>query len=305
MKFSVWPNFSRPWDELAAFALHTEAAGWHCLWYADHYMGNTGDATINSADAGGLECWAAVGALASLTSRIRLGTLVSPTTIHHPAILANRAASIDRISGGRLTLGLGAGWQINEHAAYGIDLFGAGDRVTRFDEAIQIVRLLLSQPRTTFAGKHFQVTDAPCDPKPLQSPLPILVGTSGPRMSRISARHADEWNVWGTPERVAEALVVMDEACAAVGRDPSTLRRSTQGLVFVVDNDVTAAKIRAAAPADRSLIGTTEFLTEQIGRYMELGIDEFILPDFTLGNSASERLDNYDRFAAEVVSHFS
>ena len=305
MKFSVWPTFSRPWEELAAFALHTEAAGWHCLWYADHYMGNTGDASITATDEGGLECWAAIGALASLTSRIRLGTLVSPTTVHHPAILANRAASIDRISGGRLTLGLGAGWQINEHAAYGIDLFEAGDRVTRFEEAIQIVRSLFTEARTTFVGKHFQITDAPCDPKPVQSPLPILVGTSGPRMSRISARHSDEWNVWGTPERVAEAAVVMDEACAAVGRDPSTLRRSTQGLVFMVDNDATAAKLRAAAPADRSLIGNTAFLTEQIGRYADLGIDEFILPDFTLGHSATERLEKYDRFAAEVIPHFA
>ena len=180
-----------------------------------------------------------------------------------------------------------------------------GGRVTRFDEAIQIVRSLLGEPRTTFSGKHFQITEAPCEPKPIQSPLPILVGTSGQRMSRIVARHGDEWNVWGTPERVREASMVMDEACVAVGRDPSTLRRSTQGLVCMVDDDATAAKIRAVAPADRSLIGTTAFLTEQIGRYIELGIDEFILPDFTLGNSAAERLDRYDRFAAEVVAHFS
>lgn len=303
MKFSVWPNFSRPWDELLAFAKHTEATGWHCLWYADHYMANTGDATIS--DEGGLECWAAMGALAAVTERMRLGTLVSPTTIHHPAILANRAASIDQISGGRLILGMGAGWQINEHQAFGIDLFEPGDRVTRFDEAIQIVRSMLSEKRTTFTGKHFQITDAPCEFKPIQSPLPILVGTSSRRMSRIAARHADEWNVWGTPETVATKIGPIDEACAAVGRDPKTLRRSSQGLVFHIDDEATAAKIRANAPADRSLIGGTAYLVEQMGAYRDLGIDEFILPDFTLGRSASERLDAYDRFWSEVVSQLS
>ena len=300
MKFSVWPMYSRPWDELIAFARHTEAAGWHCLWYADHYMGNTGTAEVS--DEGGLECWAAIAALAGATSTIRLGTLVSPTTVHHPAVLANRAASIDRISNGRLVLGLGAGWQINEHNAYGIELFEPGDRVTRFDEAIQILRAMLSQPRTTFVGKHFTITDAPCEPKAVQQPLPILVGTSSPRMSRIAARHADEWNVWGTPERVAEAVPVIDGACDAVGRDRATLRKSTQAMVFMTDDADRAAKIRANAPADRTLIGSTAFLVDQMGRYAELGIDEFILPDFTLGRTAQERFDAYDRFAAEVIA---
>jgi probable F420-dependent oxidoreductase len=300
MKFSVWPMYQRPWDELIAFARHAEAGGWHCLWYADHYMGNTGTAEIS--DEGGLECWAAIAALAGATSTIRLGTLVSPTTVHHPAILANRAASIDRISNGRLILGIGAGWQINEHAAYGIELFEPGDRVTRFDEAIQILRSMLSEPRTTFVGKHFTITDAPCEPKPVQRPLPILVGTSSPRMSRIAARYADEWNVWGTPERVAEAVPVIDAACDAVGRDRATLRKSTQAMVFMTDDADKAAKIRVSAPADRTLIGSTAFLVDQMGRYAELGIDEFVLPDFTLGRTTQERFDAYDRFAAEVIA---
>ncbi len=303
MKFSVWPMYSRPWDELIAFARHAEAAGWHCLWYADHYMGNTGTAEIS--DEGGLECWAAIAALAGATSTIRLGTLVSPTTVHHPAILANRAASIDRISNGRLILGIGAGWQINEHTAYGIELFEPGERVTRFDEAIQIIKSMLSQPRTTFAGKHFTITDAPCEPKPVQQPLPILVGTSSPRMSRIAARHADEWNVWGTPERVAEAVPVIDAACDAVGRDRATLRKSTQAMVFMTDDADKAAKIRANAPADRSLIGSPAFLVDQMSAYAELGMDEFILPDFTLGRTTQERFDSYDRFAAEVIAQLS
>ena len=304
MKFSVWPSFERPWHELLNFARHVdggESGDWHCLWFADHYMMDRPDGSVS--DDPGLECWATVGALAAVTSRVRLGTLVAPTTVHHPAILANRAATIDQISGGRFILGLGAGWQVNEHTAYGIELFEAGDRVTRFDEAIQITRMLLSQPRSTFAGRFFSVTDAPCEPKPIQSPLPILVGTSGPRMSRIAARWADEWNVWGTPERVKTASVVMDAALEQEGRSPAKLRRSAQALVFMVDDPAVAEKIRANAPADRSLVGSPAQLTEMIGQYKELGIDEFILPDFTLGKSAQQRTDTYDRFWSEVAVH--
>ncbi len=304
MKFSVWPSFARPWHELLAFARHIDSGehgDWHCLWYADHYMSDQPNGAVSSDPA--LECWAVVGGLAASTSRIRLGTLVSPTTVHHPAILANRSATVDQMSGGRFTLGMGAGWQVNEHQAYGIELFDAGPRVTRFDEAIQITRMMLRKPRTTFAGQFFSVTDAPCEPKPVQSPLPILVGTSGPRMSRIAARWADQWNVWGTPETVAKASTVIDRALELEGRGPGGLLRSTQALVFLVDDPAVTEKIRANAPADRSLVGRPSYLVDEIGKYRDSGIDEFILGDFTLGKSASERLDAYDRFWAEVAVH--
>jgi alkanesulfonate monooxygenase SsuD/methylene tetrahydromethanopterin reductase-like flavin-dependent oxidoreductase (luciferase family) len=304
MKFSVWPSFARPWDELLNFARHIDSGDfgdWHCLWYADHYMSDRPEGAVSDDPA--LECWATVGALASTTAKVRLGTLVSPTTVHHPAILAKRAATIDQISGGRFILGMGAGWQRNEHAAYGIELYEAPDRVTRFEEAIQITRMMLHQPRTTFEGRFFSVTDAPCEPKPVQTPLPILVGTSGPRMSRITARWADEWNVWGTPERVKAKGAVIDQALAAEGLEPNKLRRSAQALVFMVDDPAVVDNMRANAPADESLIGGSAQLTDMIGGYKELGIDEFILPDFTLGKSASERMDTFDRFWAEVAVH--
>ena len=139
-------------------------------------------------------------AVAAVTERVRIGSLVAPTSVHHPAVLANRAATIDHISDGRLVLGIGAGWQINEHHAYGIELEPPATRVDRFEEAIQIVRSLFTNERTTFDGAHYTIPDAPMDPKPVQSPLPILVGTASPRMLRITATHADEWNTWGAPE---------------------------------------------------------------------------------------------------------
>jgi alkanesulfonate monooxygenase SsuD/methylene tetrahydromethanopterin reductase-like flavin-dependent oxidoreductase (luciferase family) len=301
MKFSVWPSFARPFDELLAFVKHVEDTGWHGLWYADHYMPDLPDGVVSDGPA--FEAWTILSALSIATSRLRLGTLVSPTTAHHPALLAKRAATIDQMSNGRFILGIGAGWQVNEHQAYGIELFGAKDRVDRFEEAIQIVQSMLRNPRTTFAGQHFAFTDAPCEPKPVQSTLPVLVGTGGPRMSRITARHADEWNVWGNPTRVREAIGVIDAACHKVGRDPSSLRRTAQGLFFLVDNDEKAAKLRASAPGDRSLIGSVTELIDIMNEFAEMGIDEFIVPDFTLGRDAAERIDTYDRLRVEVLAH--
>src|SRR5579862_8318872 len=192
-------------------------------------MPNTGDLTPARGDI--YECWALLPALAAVTTRMRIGTLVSPTSVHHPALLAKRAATIDVLSGGRMVLGLGAGWQVNEHHAYGIDLEPPGKRVSRFEEAIQIVRSMLAQDSTTFHGAHYDITDAPCDPKPVQSPLPILVGTRGPRMLRITARYASEWNTWGGPDQAAGRRAALIEACDQVGRDPATMRTSVNAFV--------------------------------------------------------------------------
>jgi alkanesulfonate monooxygenase SsuD/methylene tetrahydromethanopterin reductase-like flavin-dependent oxidoreductase (luciferase family) len=130
-----------------------------------------------------------------------------------------------------------------------------------------------------------------------------MVGTGGPRMSAITARHADEWNVWGNHERVGDALDVINRSCDKAGRDPKTLRRTAQAFVFFADNAEHAEKIRLRAPADRSLIGNADQLVEQISWYANAGIDEFIVPDLTLGKTASERLDSYERLRTEVIPH--
>lgn len=302
MRFSVWPSFERPWDELVAFARHVEQQGWDGLWYADHYMPNTPDGA--PADGYALECWSVLAGLAAAVPRLRLGSLVSPTTVHHPALLANRAATIDQMSGGRLVLGIGAGWQVNEHAAYGFELFEPKDRVDRFAEAIEIVRRLLRDERTTLEGRHFRVVDAPCDPKPVQDPLPILVGTGSPRMMRLTARFADEWNTWGTPAGVRDRMAALDAACEAEGRDPATVARCAQALVFLSDDESFLEKVRANAPADRSIIGTPAQLAEVVADYAAAGLDELIVPDFTMGSTPETRRDAFDRFLAEVAAPF-
>jgi probable F420-dependent oxidoreductase len=268
-----------------------EAAGWDGVWLADHYMPDTGDSTPARGDV--YECWALLPALAAITERVRIGTLVSPTSVHHPALLANRAATVDRLSGGRFVLGLGAGWQLNEHRAYGIDLEPPGKRVNRFEEAIQIVATMLSQDSTTFHGACYTITDAPCDPKPVQSPLPILVGTRGPRMLAITARHASEWNTWGSPDQAAPHRAALMEACAQAGRDPATMRTSVNA--FVGLDAPTRPGGRAA------IFGSAAELADQLGHYADLGFDEFIVPDWNLGTDTSRRADAVARVKAEVL----
>ncbi len=299
MKFSMWPNMNRPTAEVLDLARIADTEGWHGFWYADHYMPNTGSETIEPGDTH--ECWAMLPAIAAVTGRIRVGSLVAPTSVHHPAVLANRAATIDHISNGRMVLGLGAGWQINEHHAYGIDLEPAGARVTRFDEAIQIIRSLLADERTTFEGDCYRILDAPADPKPIQSPLPLLVGTGSPRMLRITARYADEWNTWGAPEMAGERSGLLAAACETVDRDPSTLARSVQALVFMTDNDAATKRVLSGDMASRSIAGSTDQLVDAIGQYAALGFDELMVPDFTLGETAAERVDAFRRFQTEVA----
>ncbi|MEO5975389.1 MAG: LLM class flavin-dependent oxidoreductase [Ilumatobacteraceae bacterium] len=302
MKFSVWPAMNRPFSEVQELAQMLERDGWDGLWYADHYMPNTTDGETASGDV--LECFSVLAGLAASVPRIRLGSLVSPITVNHPAVLANRAATIDQMSNGRFVLGLGAGWQINEHQAYGIDLMEPKDRVTRFGEAIEIISRLLNEERVNFAGKYFTITDAPCEPKPVQHPLPLLVGTGSPRMLRFAARFAQMWNTWGTPTTTPAVVDRLRLACEKENRDPATMHKTTQALVYVVENANAVEKLLAKVPEGRSIVGTTEQLTEIISEYQKIGFNEFCLPDFTLGESFTHRKESIQRFFTEVASHF-
>jgi probable F420-dependent oxidoreductase len=289
VKFSWWPRNDRAPAEVLEEAQAAEANGWHGVWLADHYMPDTGDTTPAGGDV--QEAWALLPAVAAVTARVRIGTLVSPTSVHHPALLANRAATIDQLSGGRLVLGLGAGWQLNEHHAYGIELEPPGKRVSRFEEAITIVRSLLAEESTTFHGEFYDFTDAPCNPKPVQSPLPLLVGTKGPRMLRITARHASEWNTWQAPD-LAGKCRALAEACDKTGRDRATVWTSVNALI---DLD------SAGPSAGRTLAGSPQQVIDQLGQFAALGFDEFILPDWNLGSSAPERADRLARIKSEVL----
>lgn len=296
MQFSVWPGTQQPWADILGVARHAELTGWDRVYVADHFMPNGDDVSGPM-----LECWSVVAALATAVPRLGIGTLVCGNTYRHPAVLANQAATADVISDGRVILGLGAGWQVNEHEKYGIDLFSVGERMDRFEEACQIVRSLIDNERTTFEGEHYRITDAPLEPKPA-GPLPLLVGGGGEKRTlRIAARFAQEWNVWSTPELFAHKSSVLDQHCADLDRDPSTIHRSTQALLFLSDDQAFLAKMRERDIGMPTLVGTPAELVEQVGAYREAGVDELIIPDFTLG-TGEQRRDILDRFNQEVAA---
>lgn len=307
MRFSIWPSTGRPWDEILTLARHCEAAGWDGLYLADHFMPH-GDLTADTdqslaMDGDKLECWSVLGALAATVPRMRLGSLVSGITYRHPAVLANIAAAVDRISGGRVVLGVGAGWQLNEHLAYGIELGSVSERLDRFEEACEVITSLLRQRRSTFAGRYYRLADAPNQPVPVQERLPLLVGGGGEqRTLRIAARYADQWNVWSTPEVLARKLGVLRSHCAAIGRDLGEIAVSTQALLFLSTDPDRVAATRRVAPAGRSIVGTPAEVTDVVGRYRAAGADELIVPDNM--EPLDAWIETCDLFAGEVARHF-
>lgn len=301
MRFSIWPSGYQPFHDVLDVARHAAETGWDGVWIADHFMDNEGGPYGPQAPT--VEAGTTVAALAAAVPRVRIGTLVLGNTYRHPAVVANMATTIDHISGGRFTLGLGAGWQENEHRQYGIPLPPVRERVDRFGEALQVVRGLLREPKTSFAGRYYQLSEAICEPKPIQQPLPILVGASGEqRMLRLAARFADHWNCWGLPELVRHKSAVLDSHCDTIGRDPGEILRTAQALVFVTDDQATADRLVERIPRP-AFGGTPGRLAEVVGAYVEAGLDELIVPDFTLGTGA-ERRDRMDLLIEQVAPAF-
>ena len=302
MRFSIWPSPAQPWDDIREIAAHCEQTGWDCVYFADHFMPNgPGPAAL---DGDMLECWSVTAALAAAVPRIQLAPLVTSVTYRHPAVLAKIASAVDQISHGRLTLGVGAGWQENEHVAYGIALGTVRERMDRFEEAIQILRSMLSQPRTTFSGRYYELLDAPCQPAPAQDRLPLLIGGGGERRTLpLAARYADQWNTWTTPEQLAHKVSVLTAHCEQIGRDPGEIHVSTQALLYLSTDQKWLDEKRHMAPGQPVIVGTPGEVADIIARYRDAGADEIILPDRTLGSMARKK-DTCDLFMREVAPAF-
>jgi F420-dependent oxidoreductase-like protein len=297
MKFSAWLGSATAWPDILDEATHLAATGWDGIWIADHFMPSREDNLGPTQEA-----WTLLAGLAASVPRVRLGSLVSGNTYRHPAVLAKQAAQVDIISGGRAVLGIGAGWQENEHVAYSIPFYTVGERLRRLEEAVQVIRSLFDNERTSFEGRYYQVRNAPLAPKPVQARLPVLVGGGGEKVTmRIAARFADEWNIWGTPETLLRKVKVLDAHCEEAGRDPAEIKRSAQVLVTISDDAAVLERARSAG-GFAALAGGLEEIREQIGRYSDAGVDEFILPDFNLGRTIPQRKEAYDRFMSDVVS---
>lgn len=278
-------------------AAHCEQTGWDSVYFADHFMPNA----EAPADGDTIECWSVLAALAARVPRVRLAPLVTSVTYRHPAVLANIAAATDRISGGRLTLGVGAGWQLNEHAAYGIELGSVKERLDRFEEACEILVSLLRERRTNFDGKHFALTDAPNQPAPVQPHLPLLIGGGGEKRTlRIAARFADEWNCWSVPGVLAHKLEVLRHHCDEVGRDFGQIHVSTQAMVHLSDDQEKVRAWREKPPAQPAVVGSPEEVVAVLAEYRDAGAGEFIVPGFNLGDRARRR-EICDLFIEQVA----
>lgn len=296
MRFGYWLGNGHPWADIVQSGKHADEAGWDGLWFADHFMPFMG-----AVDGPTHEVWAILSALGAVTENVRLGPLVCGNTYRHPAVLAKQAVTADHISNGRIVLGIGSGWQENEHTAYGLEYGTFTDRFERLEEALQIIRGLRSDDLTTLVGSRYQVVDAPLEPKPI-GPLPIMIGGGGERKTlRMVAQYADEWNVWADNEIMAQKSAVLDQHCETQGRDPKEVQRSAVGLLFLCDTEEQAAKLRAQDIGRPSFIGTVPQLQEQMATFAEMGVDEVIIPDFNLGD---ERDEIADRFLTEVAAPF-
>ncbi|SEO44599.1 TIGR03560 family F420-dependent LLM class oxidoreductase [Amycolatopsis saalfeldensis] len=275
-------------EDVLAVAGEVEQAGYDSVWAADHFMMNSGTEAV--AEPALNECFSVLAALAAAVPRVRLGSLVAGMTYRHPAVLANMAATIDNVSGGRLVLGVGAGWQLNEHAAYGIRLGTVRERIDRFEEGLKVIRGLLTEPRTTVEGEYYQVTDAPRTPV-VRPRVPILIGASGERrMLGLVAEHADEWNCWSDPEVFAQKSAILDQHCERLGRDPRSIRRTTQAVLTFGEVDSQAGRFTFG--------GSVAQIVDTIGRWREAGLDELIIPTF---GSPAEARETYSLLQKEVL----
>lgn len=212
------------WEQLLERTRLGEEAGFDGAWVFDHFKALYGDPSGPC-----LEGYTLLAALAAATTRIRLGVLVTGVTYRHPSLLASEAVTVDHVSGGRLELSLGAAWQQQEHAELGFAFPPTKERTERLEEALMVVKALLTTDRATFEGRHYQLREATYRPRPVQQPYPpIWVGAGGPRRTiPIAARHADVWHSFGSPDALRQKAAVLDDHARRAGRDPAEITRAT------------------------------------------------------------------------------
>ncbi len=263
----------RPWSDVLTLAQRADEAGWRSVYVCDHFM-PVEDAPDRQSPM--LEAWSVLAALAARTERVRLGTLVLGNAYRHPAVVANMAATLDHVSAGRVVLGVGAGWQPNEHEAYGVPLLDAGARLDRFAEACEVMVGLLRHPPVSFRGTYYTLQGATCSPQPVQSPLPLLVGGGGERRTlKIAARWADEWHAWADPALFRHKSSVLEAYCADLGRDPAQVSRLTGQVVRVTDD----ADVRLPHEDGSDVVGPVGDVVERLEEYRDAGVDEFVVRD--------------------------
>ncbi len=307
MRFGLFTSMgNQTWAGVRDLWQHLDATGWDVACVTDHFMPNN-----PQREGSTLEAWSTLSALAALIPRMRVGTIVLGNTYRHPAVVAKMAAQVDIISNGRLLLGMGSGWQENEHEAYGIPYYTMRERLERLDEACHVMKSLWTERRSTYKGRYYELSDAPLEPKPVQQPHPeLMIGGGGEKVTlRIVAKHADRWNIWGGPKTVAKKGAILDEHCAAVGRDPKAVTRAANMSLLITDKkseiDALAENIgkrmgpHVADPRDTCLAGTPEQIREQLHELRAAGADMVFL--VTMFTPAADLRPALDRFIGEIA----
>ncbi len=294
------------WDQIRAVWERADALGYDSLWAYDHFY------PIFTEPTGPcLEAWSLLGALAQVTERARIGHLVNGNTYRNPCVLAKSATTVDHISGGRLNLGIGAGWFEYEHESFGIDFKTVLGRLEALDEATQIIKGMFEQESISLDGKHYRVKEARCEPKPIQKPHPpIMMGGTGRKvMLKLVAKYADQWNANKTPDEMAELVEVIRRHGDAVGRDTSAIENTVMlplgyGSPKEVQDflcTVVAGMLECSPEKAREaiMIGDKQECLDTIERYQKAGVTHFI---FML--MAPYDLDQLQAFAEDVAAEF-
>lgn len=276
LRFGIVRNQNVSWEMMVRQCQAIEALGFDSIWVADHFQ------RPSRPDDPFLEGWTLLSALATLTSRVRIGILVTSNTFRHPPLVAKQAMTVDHIAGGRLELGLGTGWYDLEHERFGLPFPPPAELVARFREAVELIDRLLREDVTTYDGQYYQVRDAPFRPAPVQQPRPPLtLGAHGPKMLRIVAEFADHWNSHGTVDELGERNARLDEACAEIGRDPANILRSLYGWTLKLGVD----------PWE-----SPDAFLDVVERYRAVGIQEFLMEA-----PHEEQFAVLERIAADVL----
>jgi len=280
------PQIKRSWEQARAAAVAFDRLGFDSVWVCDHLYG------VPFPTLPIFEGWTELAAVAAVTDRVELGTLVSPPFFRNPAVWAKQIATIDQISNGRTIVGLGSGWFDAEFTSYGLPFPNPRERLRALEETIVIMKGLFTQEQTTFAGKHFSAKDAYCEPKPIRRP-PILVGGGGEQvLLRIAAKHADIWNNLAVSQQdLGKKIEVLKRRCDEVRRDPAAIEISQQCVVVIAADDAGARDALEKANKiygghmggnleEHGIWGTPDQVVERIERYVKLGCTLFVMEFF-------------------------
>jgi F420-dependent oxidoreductase-like protein len=302
-------NYFTTWEETLSTIKFIDAGPWHSLWFSDHFLPPYPERVskdgIPWVSKSALESWSMISATAAVTERVRLGILVTGNRFRNPALLAKMAATVDQISGGRLILGIGAGWFEQEHEAFGWEFPSVKERCDRLEEAVELIKLLFtSDGPIDYSGQYYKLNQAYFSPSCTQKPhLPIMVGGNGEKRTlRTLARFGDianiDFNKPGSPELFKHKLEVIERHCEEFGRDPSEIKKTMVIPLRILNDEKEVAQYREYREKG-FLYGTIPFIIDRVQQYIDVGAEEIIF------SGVLPKLELFEQVRDEIISAFS